>query len=34
VYVLGELPKFLNGDRPLIPLEQFISEFPVISWPS
>ena len=34
VYVLGELPKFLNGDRPLIPLEQFIGEFPVITWPS
>ncbi len=34
IYVLGELPKFLNGDRPLIPLEQFITEFPVITWPS
>ena len=33
-YVLGELPKFLNGDRPLIPLADFITEFPVIVWPS
>ena len=34
VYVLGELPKFVNGDRPLIPLVDFIKEFPVIVWPS
>ncbi len=34
MYVEGELPKFLNGTRPLIPLEDFIAEFPQIVWPS
>lgn len=32
-YVLAQLPLFQNGTRPLIPLPQFITEFPVIVWP-
>lgn len=32
VYVLGELPKFISGERPLIPVDQFIAELPTITW--
>lgn len=32
VYVLAQLPKFLDGDRPLVPLQEFIAEFPIIEW--
>lgn len=34
LYVLGELPKFENGDRPLIPVDEFILELPVLMWPN
>lgn len=32
-YVYQELAKFQNGTRTLVPLEEFITEFPVIIWP-
>lgn len=34
IYVEQELPKFQSGERPLIPLDQFVTEFPEITWPS
>lgn len=33
-YVYQELPKFENGERQLIPADQFIEEFPPMIWPS
>jgi hypothetical protein len=33
VYAYTELPKFASGERPLIPIEQFMQELPQMQWP-
>lgn len=32
-YVLGELNKLQNGERPVIPFDEFLKELPTIGWP-
>ena len=32
-YCYTELAKFESGERPLIPVDEFLTELPVISWP-
>lgn len=32
-YCYTELPKFESGERPLIPVQEFIDEFPPMVWP-